>query len=79
MVMRGGQPHWVYVGLPGHSEEEGVEVDEAALNRLRLPRGFYQKVKAALVPGATILVTDSRVGTGPLEHLTVIDAVKPTP
>lgn len=79
MVMRGGQPHWVYVGLPGHSEEEGVEVDEAVLNRLRLPRGFYEKVKAALVPGATILVTDSRVGNGPLEHLTVIDAVKPTP
>lgn len=79
MVTRGGQPHWVYVGLPGHTSEDGVEVDEAALNRLRLPRGFYEKLKTALTPGATVLVTDSRVGDAPLEHLTVIDAVKPAP
>lgn len=79
LVTQGGKPRWVYVGLPGHSEDEGRTVDEAVLNRLRVPRQFYDAVKAALTPGSTILVTDSRVGTGPLEHLTVIDAVMPTP
>ncbi|WP_395394451.1 L,D-transpeptidase [Novosphingobium sp. BL-8A] len=79
LITRNGKPEWVYVGLPGHAEDDGRVVDEAVLNRLRLPRGFYEKVKAALSPGATILVTDSRVGAEPLEHLTVIDAVKPTP
>ncbi|WP_395334039.1 L,D-transpeptidase [Novosphingobium sp. BL-8H] len=78
LVTRNGKPEWVYVGLPGHAEDAGRSLDEAVLNRLRLPRGFYDKVKAAIQPGATILVTDSRVGSGPLEHLTVIDAVQPT-
>jgi hypothetical protein len=79
MVLREGKPRWIYVGLPGHVEEEGREVDEAVINRLRLPRPFYEKVRAILAPGTTILVTNSRVGDGPLEHLTVIDAVKPVP
>ncbi|WP_243652409.1 L,D-transpeptidase [Novosphingobium sp. PhB165] len=79
LVTQGGKPQWVFVGLPGHSDDEGRAVDEAVLNRLRLPRGFYEKVKAALTPGATILITDSRVGAEPLEHLTVIDAVRPAP
>lgn len=79
MVLREGKPRWIYIGLPGHAEDEGREVDEAVINRLRLPRPFYEKVKAVLTPGTTILVTNSRVGEGPLEHLTVIDAVKPLP
>nr|WP_314463466.1 L,D-transpeptidase family protein [uncultured Novosphingobium sp.] len=79
MMLRDGKPRWVYVGLPGHGDDEGREVDEAIVNRLRLPRPFYEKVKAQLAPGTTILVTNSRVAEGPPERLTVIDAVMPKP
>ena len=79
LVMRDGKPHWVYVGLPGHGAEDGQEVDEAILNRVRMPRRFYELVRGALKPGATILVTNSRVGAKPLERLTIMDAVVPQP
>ena len=77
LVMKNGKPHWVYVGLPGHEDDEGREADEAILNRVHLPLRFYQLVKAELQPGATILVTNSRVGANPLEKLTIMDAVAP--
>lgn len=72
-------PHWVYVGMTGHAEDDGVEVDESVLNRVRLPRRFYELVKAELRPGTTILVTDSRVGATPLQRMTIMDAVVPLP
>lgn len=79
LVMRNGKPHWVYVGLPGHGDDEGHEVDEAVLNRVRMPKRFYELVRGALKPGTTILVTNSRVGAKPLERLTIMDAVVPQP
>lgn len=79
MVLKDGKPHWVYVGLAGRAEDAGQEVDEAVMNRVRLPRAFYNLVKAELQPGATILVTNSRVGAKPLERLTIMDAVVPQP
>jgi hypothetical protein len=57
-----GKNHWIYVGLPGHDGDKGRELDEATLNRVHMPRTFFDDVKAALVPGATILVTQSSVG-----------------
>jgi hypothetical protein len=35
-----GAPRWLYVALPGHVEEEGQELDEATINRVRVPGGF---------------------------------------
>lgn len=78
-VGKDGAPRWLYVALPGHVEEEGRELDEAAINRVRVPRGFYTAVKAALAPGATILVTQSSVGESAGRRLTILDAVTPTP
>lgn len=74
-----GKPRWVYVGLPGHEEEAGVEVDEATINRLHLPRAFYQNVKAILRPGTAILITRSSVGNGPATPITIMDAIVPAP
>lgn len=74
-----GALQWVYVGLPGHEEEAGRTLDEAVINRLRLPRDFYTAVRAALRPGTTILITQSPVGTSTGEPLTVMDAVVPQP
>jgi len=79
MVLKDGKPHWVYVGLEGRPEDAGQEVDEAVMNRVRLPRPFYDLVRRELQPGATILVTNSRVGAQPLERLTIMDAVVPRP
>lgn len=74
-----GSPRWVYVGLPGHEEEAGREIDEAVINRLRLPRAFYHAVHAALRPGTTILITQSHVGGGARQPLTIMDSVVPRP
>lgn len=72
-----GKPRWVYVGLPGHSEDAGKQLDEATLNRVRMPQAFYDAVKAEIRPGATILVTGSSVGADTGKRITVMDAVKP--
>jgi hypothetical protein len=73
-----GKNHWIYVGLPGHDDDKGRELDEATLNRVHMPRGFFEAVSHVLVPGTTILVTQSSVGartTG--EHITILDSVVP--
>jgi hypothetical protein len=73
-----GKPRWVYVGLPGHDEDAGRLLDEATINRLKLPRAFYQDVQSALRPGSTILITASSVGDdGRGEKLTILDSVSP--
>ncbi len=75
-----GRTRWLYVGLPGHEEDAGRELDEATINRLRLPRKFYELVRAQLTPGATILITQSSVGDdGQRGRLTIMDAVIPRP
>ncbi|PZU11521.1 L,D-transpeptidase [Sphingomonas sp.] len=74
-----GKPRWIYVGLPGHGEDAGRELDEATINRVRMPRAFYNAVKAVLVPGSTILVTQSSVGEDTGRKITIMDAVAPTP
>lgn len=78
-VGKNGAPRWLFVALPGHVEEEGRELDEATINRVRVPQGFYAAVKAALRPGATILVTQSSVGETAGRRLTLLDAVTPIP
>jgi len=74
-----GKPHWIYVGLPGHTDDSGRLLDAATLNRIRMPRTFYDDINSVLEPGTTVLVTQSRVGaetTG--QKLTILDAVAPT-
>ena len=70
-----GRPRFIYVGLPGHDEDEGKLVDEATLNRVRLPKGFLAAVKAALEPGTTILITEAGVGEDTGKRITILDAV----
>lgn len=75
-----GQQHWIYVGLSGHPEDEGRALDEATANRVHMPRKFYEALSAELQPGATVLVTQSSVGTtltGRRE--TILDGVAPKP
>lgn len=79
LVERDGRQQWLYVGLPGRQEDAGRPLDEETVNRVRVPRAFYEAVKAELKPGTTILVTNSRVGAGRLKRLTIMDAIVPRP
>jgi hypothetical protein len=74
-----GKPRWIYLGLPGHEEDAGRMLDEATINRVRLPRQFYEAVKAAIALGTTILVTSSSVGASEGKRITIMDAVAPAP
>ncbi|THD81643.1 MAG: L,D-transpeptidase [Phenylobacterium sp.] len=76
---KSGAPHWIYVGLPGHEEDKDRPLDEATLNRVKMPRAFYQAVQAELKPGATVLITQSSVGQDTGQHITIMDAVNPRP
>ena len=74
----GAEPRWVFVGLPGHEDNKGVEVDSATLERVRMPRDFYTELKAKILPGTTVVVTSAHISpdtTG--EQLTIMDAVSP--
>jgi L,D-transpeptidase catalytic domain len=72
-----GKVHWIYVGLPGHDDDKGRELDEATINRVRMPRGFLEAISPALVPGTTVLVTQSSVGARTGERITILDSVVP--
>jgi len=75
-----GSPHWLYVDLPGHEDDKGRELDAATMSRVRMPRTFYESLKAQLQPGSTILVTQSSVGTSTTgQKITIMDSVVPTP
>jgi hypothetical protein len=76
-VGKDGKARWLYVGLPGHAEDAGRELDEATINRARFPRKFYELVKAELRPGTTILVTQSSVGADTGKRITIMDSVVP--
>lgn len=73
-----GKPKWIYVGLPGHDAEEGRGLDEATLNKVHMPRGFYDAVKTQLKPGTTVLITQSSIGaSASASRMTIMDAVVP--
>jgi hypothetical protein len=69
---------WVRIGVPGHTQEAGTQVDAAALARLKLPAEFIRQVNSILTPGATVFVTNESLSpqsSGPI--LRVVDADPP--
>ena len=81
-VTRGtdGKAHFVYMGLPGHEDDRGRELDQATIDRVRVPMGFNEADHPLVQPVVTILVTQSSVGEDVMgRKLTVIDAVVPQP
>lgn len=57
-----GKLHWVLVGVPGHEGEANHALDAMALERLRLPQGFYDQLAPRIAEGTTVLVTSAGVG-----------------
>jgi L,D-transpeptidase catalytic domain len=69
---------WVRIGVPGHAQEAGSQVDAAALARIRLPPEFIRQLNSILTPGATVFVTNEALSpqsSGPI--LRVVDADPP--
>ena len=61
-VSADGAHHWMLIGVPGHEDEAGRELDAAALNRLRLPEGFRTMLNDRIGEGTTVLITSASVG-----------------
>lgn len=73
----GGPPAWVYVGVAGHDDEDGKPVAEAVRNRVSIPPEFYARVAPVLVPGVTLLVTQSPLSAATTgTKLTVLSGVR---
>jgi hypothetical protein len=73
-----GQDRWIYVGVPGHGEEDGKPLDASVMAQARMPAEFEASVRKILTPGATILVTSDPIlpdTTG--KSLTVMNAEAP--
>ena len=49
---------WLRIGVPGHTGEQGSEVDPNAVARIKLPAGFADRLNQILAPGSTMLVTN---------------------
>ena len=70
--------NWLAVALPGYGAKGAATLDPRSAGRVRLPAMFAKGVYDALVPGATLLVTDASVlpkTTG--EALTVLSTGVP--
>jgi hypothetical protein len=67
---------WLRLGVPGHQDEAGAQVDPAELARIHLPDTFVVQVNSILTPGATLLVTDEALSpqtSGPVVQLVDAD------
>jgi hypothetical protein len=52
---------WLAVSVPGHEGDGGASLDPAQVARVTIPPKFLANVRAALAPGATLVVTDKPV------------------
>jgi hypothetical protein len=69
---------WLRIGVPGHTQEEGTQVDPAAVARIKIPADFVAHLTSILTPGATLLVTHESLypqTSGPMVQ--VVDADPP--
>jgi hypothetical protein len=69
---------WLRIGVPGHTGEQGTQVDPNAVARIKIPADFAAHVNAILTPGATVFVTNEALypqTSGPM--LQVVDADPP--
>jgi hypothetical protein len=69
---------WLRLGVPGHTGENGTQVDPAAVARIKIPADFVARINSVLTPGATLFVTDGALyshSTG--TRVQVVDADPP--
>jgi hypothetical protein len=81
MTLAGGvNPHWIQVGVSDLTGEPAEIISTERVEQMRLPHEFVTKMRAAMKPGTTILVTQASVSqdtTG--REQTVMDAGEDKP
>ena len=61
---RFGVAKWVYLGLPGYQERKGQNVDQTAINQVKIPPQFYVNLRNVVGEGTTLLATDGSMVSG---------------
>ncbi len=59
-----GVAQWVYLGLPGYQERKGQNVDQNAINQVKIPPQFYANLRNIVGEGTTLLATDGAMVSG---------------
>jgi len=59
-----GQSRWLFVDVPGQSQDVGKPVDMSILSRTHMPSAFWAALQPQIVPGTTMLVTLAPMSTG---------------
>ncbi len=64
---------WLRLGVPGHTGENGTQVDPAtAVARIKIPPDFVAKVNGILTPGATLFVTSAALYSQTTRRVTMV-------
>jgi L,D-transpeptidase catalytic domain len=62
MTLAGGvNPHWIQVGVSDLTGEPAEVISTERVEQMRLPQEFVTKMRAAMKPGTTVLVTQASV------------------
>src|SRR5687768_16969561 len=62
MTLAGGvNPHWIQVGVGDLTGEPAEIISTERVEQMRLPQEFVTKMRAAMKPGTTVLVTQASV------------------
>jgi hypothetical protein len=59
-----GVAQWVYLGVPGYEERKGQNVEQSAINMVKIPPQFYANVRNIVGEGTTLLATDGGLVSG---------------
>jgi hypothetical protein len=59
-----GVAQWIYLGLPGYQERKGQNVEQSAINMVKIPPQFYANVRNVVGDGTTLLATDGGLVSG---------------
>ena len=59
-----GAAKWVYLGLPGYQERRGQNVDQNAINQVKIPPQFTANLRNIVGEGTTLLATDGTIVSG---------------
>ena len=59
-----GVAKWVYLGLPGYQQRNGQDVDQHAINMVKIPPQFFANLRNVVGEGTTLLATDGSVVSG---------------
>jgi hypothetical protein len=71
----GNNPHWIQVGMADLSGEPAEVISTERVEQMRLPAEFAKRMRAAMKPGTTVLVTQASVTTDTTgREQTVMDA-----